>query len=285
MKIPFLGLPDGENPRVAIIPIPFEFTTTWLKGTKFAPQEILKVSPNLEFFDEELLLAPHEIVGFYTEPLWEPSLAFNEALSQVEALAKHHARKGCFAIYLGGEHTITYPIILAYREIYPNLRILHLDAHLDQRDSYLNSKLNHATVMKRISELGVPIFSLGLRAISLEEKDTFIKERERIVLAEEFFKDKEGVLERVSQFLSEGPAYLSLDMDVLDPSLAPGVGTPEPGGLTWQDLLKILANFMSAKPVAMDIVEVRPFLDPPMTEYLAAKIILKVSAYLSKNLK
>jgi agmatinase len=284
MKLNFLGLPDSSNPRVALVPLPFEFTTSWLKGTKFAPIEILKVSPNLEFFDEEDLITPHEVLGFYTEEIIEFSPDFERALAQVEELAKKYAEKRLFAIYIGGEHTVSFPILKVYQKYYPCLKVLHLDAHLDQRDEYLGSKLNHATVMRRVKELNLPVLSVGIRSASEEEKEILLNERELIILAKDFIKDEEASLKKVSEFLGEGPSYLSLDVDVFDPSQAPGVGTPEPGGLSWYQVLEILKLFVKANPVAMDIVEVRPMPTLPITEYLVAKLILKISAYLAKSL-
>ena len=284
MKINFLGLPDSPNPRVALVPLPFEFTTSWLKGTRFAPLEILKVSPNLEFFDEESLVSPHEVLGFYTEEIIEFSADFEKALAQVEELAKKYAEKRLFAIYIGGEHTVSFPILKVYKKYYPGLKVLHLDAHLDQRDEYLGSMVNHATVMRRVKELSLPVLSVGIRSASEEEKDILLSEKEALILAKDFIKDEEGSLKKVSEFLGEGPSYLSLDVDVFDHSQAPGVGTPEPGGLSWYQVLEILKLFVKANPVAMDIVEVRPIPTLPITEYLVARLILKISAYLTKSL-
>ena len=284
MKLNFLGLPDSLNPRVALVPLPFEFTTSWLKGTKFAPIEILKVSPNLEFFDEEDLITPYEVLGFYTEEIIEFSPDLERALAQVEELAKKYAKKRLFAIYIGGEHTVSFPILKVYKKYYPCLKVLHLDAHLDQRDEYLGSKLNHATVMRRVKELNLPVLSVGIRSASEEEKEILLNEREVIILAKDFIKDEEASLKKVSDFLGEGPSYLSLDVDVFDPSQAPGVGTPEPGGLSWYQVLEILKLFVKANPVAMDIVEVRPIPALPITEYLVARLILKISVYLAKSL-
>jgi len=284
MKLNFLGLTDSSNPRVALVPLPFEFTTSWLKGTKFAPLEILKVSPNLEFFDEEDLITPHEVLGFYTEEIIEFSSDFERALAQVEELAKKYAEKSFFAIYIGGEHTVSFPILKVYKKYYSCLKILHLDAHLDQREEYLGSKLNHATVMRRVKELNLPVLSVGIRSASEEEKEIMLNERELIILAKDFIKDEEASLKKVSEFLGEGPSYLSLDVDVFDPSQAPGVGTPEPGGLSWYQVLEIFKLFAKANPVAMDIVEVRPMPTLPITEYLVARLILKISVYLATSL-
>lgn len=281
MKVSFLGLPDHPRARVAIIPIPFEITTTWLKGTKEAPLEILKVSPNLEFFDEETKRAPQEELGFFTYPLEEFPLNLGEAIKKVEELTKSALERGYFPILIGGEHTLTYGAVKAFKETYSDLKVLHLDAHLDFRDSYLGEALNHATVLKKIYELSIPTLSAGIRALSKEEFETAKKLKLKIIYAYEIHQYFERVLEEIENFLEEGSIYFTLDMDVLDPALAPGVGTPEPGGLSWFQLLEILKRVSQSKVVGMDIVETRPIPGYPFTEFLVAKIIYKFSAYLS----
>jgi len=281
MKITFLGLPDHPKARVALLPIPLETTTTWLKGTKFAPLEILKVSSQLEFFDEETEETPQETLGFFTFPCEELPLEFDEALKRIEALTRETLEREFFPIFIGGEHTLTYPVIKVLKERYSDLKILHLDAHLDFREEYLGSKINHATVMKRIYELGVPFMSVGIRALSKEEYEEVKAKHLKVIFAYRF-KEFNKVLEEIEDFLKEGRIYLTLDMDALDPSLAPGVGTPEPGGLNWFELCEILKRVAKANVVGMDLVETRPLPDYPFTEFLSAKIIYKFTAYLSK---
>ncbi len=280
MKIPFLGLPEHPKAQVALIPVPLDLTTTWLKGTKEAPFEILKVSSNLEFFDEETKTSPHEELGFYTYPVEEFPLDIKEALRRVEELTEDALKRDFFPILLGGEHTLTLGAVKAYKRYYPDLKILHLDAHLDFRKAYLGSEINHATVIRRIYEESLPILSIGIRAISKEEFEEAEKSSIKVIYAFELFNSFERVLNHLEDFLKEGSIYLTLDMDALDPSLAPGVGTPEPGGILWYQLLEILKRVARAKVVGMDLVEIRPIPGYPFTEFLAAKIIYKFSAYL-----
>lgn len=282
MKIPFLGLPDHPQAKVALLPIPLEQTTTWLKGTGFAPLEILKVSPYLEFFEEETGLSPHQEVGFFTYPLEEFPFSLDEALAKVESLTSLAVTSHFLPILLGGEHTLTLGAIRALKKVYPDLKILHLDAHLDFRDTYLGTKVNHATVMRRIHELGIPILSVGIRAISEEEFKAIKEKRLSVIFAHEIYQNFPSVLRRIEDFLREGAIYLSLDMDALDPSLAPGVGTPEPGGLLWPELLSILKVLAKARVIGLDLVEVRPIPHYPFTEFLVGKIILKFTAYMAK---
>ncbi|MFN3568234.1 MAG: agmatinase [Caldimicrobium sp.] len=282
MKINFLGLPDHPQAKVALIPIPFELTTTWLKGTKEAPFEILKVSSNLEFFDEETGLSPHKTCGFYTYPLEEYPLDIDKALKKIYIITKDALEKNFFPIFIGGEHTITFGICKALKEHFFPFKVLHLDAHLDFRSSYLESTINHATVMKHLYNMGIPFLSVGIRALSEEEFYEAKKKDLSILYAYEIKESWDKTLEKIHNFIVDSPIYMTLDMDVLDPSLAPGVGTPEPGGLNWYELMSILKLVSQAQIIGLDIVETRPLSGNPFTEFLVAKIILKFSAYLSQ---
>ncbi len=286
MKINFLGLPDHPQAQVALLPISLEVSTSWIKGTKFAPLEILKVSPNLEFLDEETYLSPHEELGFYTYPLEELPLDLERALERIEELTKEALEKFTFPILIGGEHTLTLPALRAFKRKYPSLRVVHIDAHLDFRETYLGTKINHATVMRRVfEELKIPIFSLGIRALSAEEYQEMKSQNINVVFSYRLKREFPLVLEEMVSFIEDYPVYLTLDLDGLDPSLAPGVGTPEPGGLSWEELLKILQKLAQRNLIGMDIVETSPHPYYPFTEFLVGKIILKVTAYLAKKRK
>ncbi len=282
MKLNFLGLPDHPQAKVALVPIPFESTTTWLKGTKEAPLEILKVSPNLEFFDEETALSPHQVIGFYTYPLEEYPLDVKLALEKIKSQTREVLKKDFFPIFIGGEHTITIGILSALKEKWAPLKVLHLDAHADFRKTYLESAINHATVMRYVYQEGIDFLSVGVRALSEEE---YLEIQERglsVIFAYELKKSFESFLKKIEDFLENGNIYLTLDMDVLDPGIAPGVGTPEPGGLSWYELMEILKRVAKARVVGMDLVETRPLPGNPFTEFLAAKIILKFTSYLAQ---
>jgi len=283
MKLTFLGLPDHPEAKVALIPAPLEVTTSWQKGTKEAPTEILKVSPNLEFFDEETELEPHEILGFFTYPVPELPFDIEKALNVISNTLREALREKKFPIVIGGEHTITIGSIRALAEIYKNLKMLHLDAHLDLRDEYLGSKFSHATVMRRIYEMGIPILSVGVRTLCKEEHEFVKKSNFSLLWMKDLRENWDKSVKKIEEFVKEGDIYLTLDMDVFDPSFAPGVGTPEPGGMDWYEFLQILKLVVRYNFIGMDIVEVKPVSGNAITEYLAAKIIFKVSAYLAKK--
>ncbi|MCS7200111.1 MAG: agmatinase [Thermodesulfobacteriaceae bacterium] len=283
MKIPFLGLPDHPQAKVALIPAPLELTTSWKKGTSLAPLEILKVSPNLEFFDEETKLEPYLFPGFYTFPIPELSYNLEMALKEISEMITQSLNLQRFPLIIGGEHTLSLAAIRTLKKFYPYFRVLYLDAHPDLRDSYLGSKINHATVIRRIYEMGIPVLGIGIRTCSKEEWEFIIGENISLIGAQEFKEDIKTALSKIKEFIKESPFYLSLDMDVFDPSLAPGVGTPEPGGLTWEEFLKILRELTSPFLIGMDIVETLPLPCHQITEYLVCKIIMKVSAYLARS--
>ncbi len=284
MKLTFLGLPDAEEAGVALIPAPLELTTCWKKGTWEGPFEILKVSPHLEFFDEEFLLEPYKEIGFFTYPVEELPYDIQDALKLISSRVEDALKKGMFPITLGGEHTVSLACVKPLVKTYGRpLKVIHLDAHPDLRDEYLGTKVNHATVMKRIIEEGGNILSIGIRTMSKEEY-LFAREssKVRLIPAREVKKDLEELLAEIKSFVEGDCFYLSLDMDVFDPSLCPGVGTPEPGGLFWEEVWEILKTaFLCGTPVGMDIVETMPLPSHHITEYIAARLIFKVSALLA----
>lgn len=283
MKLTFLGLPDHPQAKVALIPAPLEITTSWQKGTKEAPTEILKVSPNLEFFDEETELEPQEILGFFTYPVPELPFDIDMALDVISKNVKEALEEKKFPIVIGGEHTITLGSIKALKEFYKNLKILHLDAHLDLRDEYLGCKFSHATVVRRIYEMGIPILSIGVRTLCKEEYEFIKKTNFSLLWMKDLRENQDKSFKIIEDFIKEGEIYLSLDMDVFDPSVAPGVGTPEPGGMSWYEFLQIIKLVVRYNLIGMDIVETKPTVGNAITEYLAAKIIFKISSYLAKK--
>jgi len=283
MKLTFLGLPDHPQAKVALIPAPLEITTSWQKGTKEAPTEILKVSPNLEFFDEETEIEPQEVLGFFTYPVPELPLDINMALEEISERIRETLVKKRFPVIIGGEHTVTLGSIKTLKEFYEDLKVLHLDAHLDLRDEYLGCKISHATIIRRIYEMGIPVLSIGVRTLCKEEYEFIKKVNFPLLWMKDLKENRNKSLKVIEDFIKEGNIYLSLDMDVFDPSFAPGVGTPEPGGMSWYEFLQILKLVVRYNLVGMDVVEVKPSLGNTITEYLAAKIIFKISSYLAKK--
>ena len=264
---------------MVVIPAPFDQTTSYLPGTRFGPKAILEASRQVEFYDEELDREPH-LIGVATLSEIEIDPADVEAgLRRLEAVVSEAAGKGLVPLTLGGEHTLTYAPVAALRERYPDLGVLQLDAHLDLRDSYQGTKLSHASVMRRIRELGVPTVAVGIRSVSREEADYVHAEKAPVYLAREVRAGGLPVDEIVRAL--PNPVYVTVDLDAFDPAYVPGVGTPEPGGLTWDEALRLLrAVFERRQVVGMDIVELCPIQGQPASDFFAAKLTNKLIGYL-----
>ncbi len=285
MKRTFLGLPETpERARVALIPAPYDATTTWRPGTRFGPAAILEASVQLEFFDEETGREPHRELGFLTLPEPELPVAPEKALSVLEGLVEEVLSDGKFPVLLGGEHTVSLAALRALRRRYPGFKVLQIDAHPDLRESYQGTPWSHACVMRRALDLGLEVIAVGVRTASREEY-TYIREQGlRVLWARKIREDGPGSLRELDRLLGPGPVYVTCDLDGLDPGEAPGVGTPEPGGLSWYEVLGIL-KIASKRPVlGFDVVELLPLPGDPRTEFLAARLIYKFLSYLTPQL-
>ena len=267
-----------EGSRVEIIPVPYEATVTYRRGTGKGPEAIIKASQNMELYDEELEGEPYR-VGIYTAPMIKDvSLPPEAMVEEVYHRIKLSLSSGKFPVILGGEHSITVGAVKAFVEFYPDLSVLQLDAHADLRDSYQDSFYNHACVMRRVEEYS-PFLGLGIRSLSKEEAE-YIKDRSlKIITAWDILQGKDWrnlILHHLS-----GEVYLTIDLDVLDPSIMPAVGTPEPGGLGWYQILTILRYLAQNKRVVgMDVVELSPLEGNIAPDFLAAKLIYKAIGYI-----
>ena len=257
-----MNLPNFEEAKVAILPVPYEKTTSYKKGTKNAPKAILKASNELELYDEELQKEPYQ-VGITTL----------DEIKTLEELEKLETDK--FIIAIGGEHIISLPLIKRHSQ--ENLSILQIDAHADLKDSFENNKMSHACVMRRVFEINKNITQVGIRF--LEKKDhEFIKHNKINTF---FMKDliyNKNYIQEILQTLKEN-VYLTIDLDALDPSIMPDVGTPEPGGVRWYQLLSLLKQLFKEKNVVgVDIVELCPN-KTTNSDYIVSKLIYKIIGY------
>jgi agmatinase len=281
----FLGIPSDfsefEKSKFVILPVPYEQTTTYQQGTKNGPGAIIKASHEVETFDEELKFEPYRagictLNVLETSPV-EPS-AMLERIHQVTAQLIGAGKK---TVMLGGEHTISIGAVKAFKEKYPRLSVLQMDAHADLRGSYQDNKFSHACVMRRIAEF-CPFVGVGVRNLSIEEH-AFVQENKSDIFFSHEMKDnyrwKEQVLERL------GPdVYLTLDLDVLDPSIMPAVGTPEPGGLLWYETVEFLKDLIEKKNVvSCDVVELCPIPGMVAPDFLAAKLVYKIIGYMANK--
>jgi agmatinase len=279
----FLGLQSSESQlskaRIAVIPAPFDQTTSYLPGTRFGPKAILEASRQVEFYDEELDLEPFRIgVATLAEIEVEPA-DMEAGLRKLEAVVAEVSAKGMIPLTLGGEHSLTLAPVAALRERYPGLAVLQLDAHLDLRDAYQGTKLSHASVMRRVRDLGVPTVAVGIRSVSREEADYVHAEGAPVFLAREIRArglDVSAILAALPN-----PVYITVDLDAFDPSEVPAVGTPEPGGLTWDEGLRLLRAVCERRQVVgCDIVELCPIPGQPASDFFAAKLANKLIGYL-----
>ena len=269
---------DFDYARVAVLPVAYDSTTEWYSGTREGPQAIITASEYLELYDIELGRETGE-VGIHTLPAVPPDMAGPEYMVQrVYQAAKGVLDKGKMVVMLGGEHSLTLGMVRAYRERYADLSVLQLDAHTDLRDSYQGTRFGNASVMRRVSEL-CPVVPAGIRSLSQEEHRFIGEVGINPFYARDMLSGQTGV-DQTTAALSQH-VYITIDLDVLDPSVMPAVGTPEPGGIGWYQLLGLLREVAhSRQVVGFDLMELCPQQGPPACAYLAAKLAYKLIGYI-----
>lgn len=269
-----------DTSRAVILPLPFERTTSYGKGTIEGPAALLRASQALELYDEELDAVPAEM-GIATLPPFSPEAhEMGEALGEVRAEARRHLKAGKFLAAIGGEHSVTSALVAAARDVHGEVGVVQLDAHADLREEYEGTRWSHAAVMRRVVEDGAPTLAVGVRSLSAPEA-RFLRERELpTIWGSELGKD--SLPARFRRRLDALPerVYLTFDVDYFDPSLVPATGTPEPGGGTWYPTLELLRTLFRRKEVvAMDLVELAPIGGQPASDFLAAKLLYKCLGY------
>ncbi|MCG3138966.1 MAG: N(1)-aminopropylagmatine ureohydrolase [Phycisphaerae bacterium] len=278
----FLGLPqqyaDYRKARFAVLPIPYDATTSFMTGTRHGPRAIITASQQTELYDMDLGREFYQAGVATLEPLF-PNVAGPQAMAEdIYHAAKPVVRDGKFLISLGGEHSISSGLVRAVREKYKKLSVLQIDAHADLRAEYEGSPHSHACVMRRIHESGTPICGVGIRNYSVEEA-RYIKQKKITLISALDCLSSEDWLDRVLAALTDD-VYVTIDIDGFDPAFAPGTGTPEPGGLDWYTVNALLqAVALEKRIVAADIVEVTPIPGQVVTEFLAAKLAYRLISY------
>lgn len=286
----FGGLPEGlsswKNSGVVVLPVPYEATTSYRKGTWQGPQAVLEASRHLELFDEELKTDTASRVGIHTlPPLISAEAAGRAALLGMAEVSAEIVRAGKWLLSLGGEHSLSWGLVKGVKKIYPRLGVLHFDAHADLRSEYLGDPYSHACAHYLIRQLGCPTVSVGIRSLSGPEYKLIKKEKVPIFLSpltDDPGQARPPLKEIVTQILALLPrdVYITIDLDAFDPSIMPAVGTPEPGGLSWAEVLSILRPvFRRKNVVAADIVELAPLGDDPSADFLAAKLGYRLMGY------
>lgn len=269
-----------KKSKVVIMQVPYDKTATYLKGAVNGPQAIIDASKKMELFDEELNQETYKI-GIHTmDPLPVQDLAPEAMVDKVYGSTMELLKANKFPVILGGEHSLSIGSVKAFKEVYPDLSVLHLDAHYDMRDEYFGSKFNHGCVARRISEI-CPLVQTGTRSLSKEEKDFLATQANGRVKTVNVYDILEMPLWKdvISHSLSEH-VYVSIDLDVFDPSLMPAVGTPEPGGIGWYETLDLLREVSKDKKiVGFDVVELCPIKGQVSSDFMAAKLIYRLLGY------
>lgn len=281
----FLGLSPEEagDPHAAqaiVIPFGLESSVTYGSGTAKGPDAILAASPNLEFFDEELWCEPFRQFGVATLETPDITPVLPDALDQLENIVRRVLDEKRFPLVLGGEHSLTAGAIRPFAERYPGLVVLQFDAHSDLRDGYLGEHYSHAAAMRRVLDhADVSLVGVGIRATDISEV-SFIEanpERVRIYWAKD---RRHWSVEDIVAQLTDRPIYVTFDVDGFDASLMPATGTPEPGGLFFDEACEILrAAGRVGNIVGADIVELAPIPSFHACEFTVAKLAYKLLGY------
>jgi agmatinase len=282
-KLPlgFCGLPnnDAEYTRAptVILPIPFDKTSTWLKGADKGPAAIIEASAYLELYDIETDSEVFKKGIFTAKPIH--SASSSDLIKKTDSAISGYLKDNKLVVALGGEHSVSIGAIKAYGKRYKDLSILHLDAHADSRDSYERTRYNHACVIARARESAENIVSVGIRSMDVSERSGV--DNKRMFFAHVIHDSDEWIQNAVS--LLTGSVYITIDLDVFDSGIMPSTGTPEPGGLGWYQVMKLLwAVSKSKRIVGFDVVELCPT-DSKAPDFLAAKLIYTLLSYIDAN--
>jgi agmatinase len=272
----FGGL-DAETSSLArahavVLPVPYDGTTSYRPGTRFGPHALLDASRNMELYDEVLgALYPF---GIHTLPELEPVADAEAMVGRVEEAADWVLGQDKTLITVGGEHSLTTGPVRAHARRYPKLSVLQLDAHGDLRPEYHGTRFSHACVMRRVREL-VPAVQVGIRSISEEEAELISREKLAVFPARRVLAMGDDYSPIVDALTDD--VYLTVDLDALDPSQCPGVGTPEPGGLGWFEVTELVAQVARRRRiVGFDLMELNPVAGETRSEFLASRLLYRI---------
>jgi agmatinase len=266
-----------EDSSAVILPVPVDRTTSYVGGTRNGPRELLIASSHMELWDEEVGADVHG-VGIFTLP--EMELPFGElptVMDEIQRVAYEILSRDKFLVTLGGEHSITPPLVAAAAQRYPGLSVLQIDAHADLRDRYMGTIHNHACAMRRVLDLA-PLTQVGIRSLSSEEA-AVLPDLQTKVFYDVIMRRDPDWIDRVVDTLGDA-VYITIDVDGLDPAIMPATGTPEPGGLSWYEALTLVRKVVSRRRVvACDVVELSPIPGLVAPNFLCAKLVYKILSY------
>jgi agmatinase len=278
----FLGYEANQNIKTKVIIVPFglEKTVSYGSGTKNGPKEIIKASHQVELFDEELNKEPYKEIGIKTVKPFAIKKKIGDALNQLSNINEKILSKNKFPMVFGGEHSITPGSIKPFVNKYDQITLLHFDAHADLRESYQGERFSHASAIKRCLDFkNVNVVSFGIRNLSQQEMDFYNDNRNRIEIF--WGKDKKNWdLSKLDKLFKDKTVYITFDVDGFDASIMPATGTPEPGGLLWEDVLPIMKEVCKiSNIVGADINELAPIKNFDSYNFLVAKLAYKILAY------
>ena len=276
----FLGIDTcntWDKASFVILPVPLEMTTTYMQGTGRGPEALLEASHQVELYDDELRSETWKRGIATLAPMVFEDAAPEGAVAQIENRVSEILKEDKRLAIIGGEHTVTVGTVRAYRNEYLDLSVLHLDAHADLRQEYEGSAYNHACVMARVADI-CPFVSVGIRSLCAEEADRIQRENLSIYGMHRLRRDDSWVEASLSALGDD--VYITLDLDVFDPSVMPAVGTPEPGGMGWYEVLSFLRLIFERKRVVgFDVVELCPKPGAEHGAFTAAKLVYRILGY------
>jgi N1-aminopropylagmatine ureohydrolase len=277
----FGGAPAGpsaaEEAAALILPVPFDRTTSYVSGTRSGPGALLAASAQVELWDEELGVDVHGHGVFTLPELDLSAFTLEDAMAEIRRVASTLMATDKFLVTLGGEHSITSPLVDVAASRHRNLTVLQIDAHADLRAAYLGQRHSHACAMRRALDFA-PLVQVGIRNISAEEVDA-LPTLSTQIFYDWNMRDDPHWMERVVDALSD-TVYVTIDLDGLDPATMPAVGTPEPGGLSWRETTTLLRRtFERRQVVACDVVELCPIPGMASPNFVAAKLVYKLLTY------
>ncbi|MCU0724796.1 MAG: agmatinase [Planctomycetes bacterium] len=280
----FLGLPEEsstfEESRVLVLPVPYDGTTSYRPGARFGPEAIIAASRFVETYDEELGISP-ACLGFHLLPEVPPAgTGADEMTERIWRAAREVLGKAGdrFLLTLGGEHSVTPGVVRAFAERYPDLSVLHLDAHADMRAEYEGTRNSHACACARMRDHVKTTVSVGIRSLSGEEAAAIRRDEVPVFWAREIAGRTDWIEKAIAGLGST--VYVTVDLDVFDPAIMPATGTPEPGGLSWYEVCALLRETARRREiVGADVVELAPAAGLHAPEFLAARLAVKLVTY------
>ena len=269
---------DYKSAKIIVFPVPYDYTATWQKGADLGPEAIIEASAHVELYDIETDTEVH-LQGIHTFQLLHFPSSPEDMSQVIKQNFSSFVKDGKFPVMLGGNHSITPGAVQGMKEFFSDLSVLQLDAHADLRESYNGSMFNHACVMQRVKEV-CPAVQVGVRSMDREEFHRL--DIERVFFARDIPLEDDWI-DKVVDLLSSH-VYVTIDLDVFDPSVMPSTGTPEPGGLDWYQVIGLLRKVAEKRHVVgFDVVELMPNEYNKAPDFMAAKLVYKFLSYVFKK--